>query len=94
MKKSITLSNDDILGSYWLSIPGVGEYVRHLETGRKALQQTVKKTKFKQILRDDLEKKTLARTRLSVSYLIDDAIGRDILEATDTTSGPLLTLTD
>lgn len=83
-----------IAGSYWLSIPGVGEFIRHLEAGRKALQQALKKTKFKQILRDDLEKKKLGRTRLSVCYLVDDAIGRDLIEVTETTSGHLLTLSD
>ncbi|OQR76338.1 serine/threonine-protein kinase 19-like [Tropilaelaps mercedesae] len=88
------LSLRKTVGSYFLSIPGASEYVRHLEAGRKALQQALKKTKFKQILRDDFEKKKLARTRLSVSYLIDDALGKDVLEPNETTSGLMLTLTD
>ncbi|XP_022706368.1 serine/threonine-protein kinase 19-like [Varroa jacobsoni] len=81
------LSLRTIVGSYWLSIPGVGDYVRHLETGRKALIQILKRTKFKQILRSDLEQKKIARSRFSMSYLIDDALGKDLLEPSETTLG-------
>jgi len=83
-----------IVGSYWLSIPNVGEFIKHLENGRKQLVLTVRKTKFKQIHRTELSERKIAKSKLPIKYLIDDIIGLDLVEKMDSTTGDVLRLND
>jgi len=88
------LTRRNIIGSYWLSAPGIGKFVRCLEKGRKALLLHLRKSKFKQLLRRSIEEKKFTQSNLSSTFLIDDAIGIDAVDVVESTSGAMLRLND
>ncbi|XP_003743444.1 serine/threonine-protein kinase 19 [Galendromus occidentalis] len=88
------LTRRNIIGSYWLSVPGIGKFVKSLEKGRKALQLHLRRSKFKQLLRTSLEEKKFSQSNLSSTFLIDDAIGIDAVTVVESTCGAMLRLND
>ncbi|XP_064478241.1 inactive serine/threonine-protein kinase 19-like [Ornithodoros turicata] len=79
------------IGRWWLGLPGVGAFVKILLHGRKTLLQTLRRCKYRELLRSDLESRKLPRSaKLGMSYHIYDAIGADLITCVKTTSGDLL----
>ncbi|XP_019641995.1 PREDICTED: uncharacterized protein LOC109483423 [Branchiostoma belcheri] len=83
------------LGSWWLAIPGAGLFVKLFTKGRKAVLASIRKSKYKEILKQELEsRKMSASVKLGMSYHIHDIIGADLVTCIETTSGELLRLKD
>ncbi|KAG8226234.1 hypothetical protein J437_LFUL006336 [Ladona fulva] len=79
------------VGSYWLSFPNAGEFMKHFIKGRASLTRLIRKCKFSEILQPELEKRQLDKTaKFGIKYHISDLIGGDIVECLETTSGTLL----
>lgn len=90
--KACVLTVRDI-GSYWLSIPNAGMFMKSFIRGRKALITMITKSKYKEILREELEQRQWPKVaRLGISYHIHDIMGADLVTCLDTNSGQLLRL--
>ncbi|XP_046400519.1 serine/threonine-protein kinase 19-like isoform X2 [Ischnura elegans] len=82
------------VGSYWLSFPNAGEFMKHLSRGRATLLRLIKKRKFSEILLPELEKWQLEKTaKLGIHYHIHDLIGGDFVDRVESTSGTILRIT-
>ncbi|XP_076458725.1 winged helix repair factor 1-like [Babylonia areolata] len=91
VKASILTVRD--VGSWWLSIPNAGVFMKSFTRGRKALLTMIRKSKYKEILRGDLEQRQWPKVaRLGISYHIHDIMGADLVDCIDTNSGELLRL--
>ncbi|XP_071449934.1 inactive serine/threonine-protein kinase 19-like [Hetaerina americana] len=82
------------VGSYWLSFPNAGEFMKHFLKGRAALLRLIKKCKFSEILQSELEKRQLDKAaKFGIQYHIHDLIGGDFVDCVESTSGTLLRFT-
>ncbi|XP_049324103.1 serine/threonine-protein kinase 19 isoform X2 [Astyanax mexicanus] len=82
-------------GSWWLSIPNSGRFTKYFIQGRKAVLGMVKKSKYNEILKNDLqERRTTSHVKLDIKYHIHDIIGAELVECIQTTSGTLLRFVD
>lgn len=104
LRERFNLSEDDIRDlvsagllamrsatSYWFSFPNAGEFMKIYLKGRKAVINTIKKSKFREILQSELEQRKLKRSeKLGMSYYIHDIMGADLVQCIETTSGNLL----
>lgn len=80
-------------GSWWLSIPNIGQFLKVLRKGRQAIVQTIKRSKYKEMRQDTLLlKKTLPSVKFSLEYQLHDVIGADLVTCIDSTTGVLLRL--
>ncbi|XP_064622255.1 inactive serine/threonine-protein kinase 19-like [Lineus longissimus] len=83
------------VGSWWLSIPDLGIFIKSFLRGRKAVITMIRKSKYREILQQDLETRKLPKVaRLGMMYHIHDIIGADLVDWICTTSGRLLRLTE
>ncbi|KAK7111982.1 inactive serine/threonine-protein kinase 19-like [Littorina saxatilis] len=91
IKASILTVRD--VGSWWLSIPNAGIFMKSFNRGRKSVTTMIRKSKYKEILKQDLEQRQWPKVaRLGISYHIHDIMGADLVECIDTNSGQLLRL--
>lgn len=82
-------------GSWWLSIPNMGKFTKYFIQGRKAVLNMVKKSKYNEVLKADLEeRKTPAQVKFHMKYHIHDMVGAELVESIPTTSGILLRFVD
>uniref|UniRef100_A0A3P9J366 Serine/threonine kinase 19 n=1 Tax=Oryzias latipes TaxID=8090 RepID=A0A3P9J366_ORYLA len=82
-------------GSWWLSIPNTGKFIKNFIQGRKAVLGMVKKSKYGEVLKDDLEqRKTTSHVKFHIKYHISDIVGAELVESVPTTSGTLLRYVD
>ncbi|KAK7940346.1 hypothetical protein WMY93_003672 [Mugilogobius chulae] len=82
-------------GSWWLSIPNSGKYTKYFIQGRKAVINMVKKSKYNEVLKADLEdRKTPSQVKFHMKYHIHDIVGAELVESIPTTSGTLLRYVD
>lgn len=82
-------------GSWWLSIPNSGRFIKYFIKGRKAVLNMVKKSKYSEILRTELEeRRTTAQVKFQMKYHVHDIIGADLVECIQTTSGTVLRYVD
>ena len=81
-------------GTWWLSIPNVGVFMKLLRKGRQTVIQTIKRTKYKEINRDALTKKALPSLKLNIEYQVHDLVGADLVKCIHSTTGVLLRLSD
>jgi len=81
------------VGSWWLSIPGAGVFMKNFSNGRKALIRLIRQRKYHEILEKDLlSRKFDSHSKLGIAYHIYDIIGAEIVKSVETTSGRLLRL--
>lgn len=81
------------IGSWWLSIPGAGVFMKNFSNGRKALIRMFKQRKYREILEKDLlTRKFDCHSKLGIKYHVYDIIGAEIVKSVETTSGRLLRL--
>ncbi|KAF4092659.1 hypothetical protein AMELA_G00023170 [Ameiurus melas] len=93
MKSGVLTVRD--AGSWWLSIPNSGRFTKYFIQGRKAVLGMVKKSKYNEILKADLEgRRTKSQVRFDIKYHIHDIIGAELVECIQTTSGTLLRFVD
>jgi len=77
--------------TFWFCFPGAGEFMKSYIKGRQAIISAVKKSKYQQILQNELEARNMKKTvQLGVAYHIHDIIGADLVSCVSTSSGPLL----
>lgn len=82
-------------GSWWLSIPNSGKFIKYFIKGRKAVLGMVKKSKYGEILQTELEgRRTTSQVKFQMKYHIHDIIGAELVECIQTTSGTLLRYVD
>ncbi|XP_045884892.1 serine/threonine-protein kinase 19 isoform X4 [Micropterus dolomieu] len=78
-------------GSWWLSIPNSGKFTKYFIQGRKAVLGMVKKSKYSEVLKAELEeRRTTAHVKFHMKYHIHDIVGAELVESIPTTSGTLL----
>ena len=80
------------VGSYWLSVPGLGSFMRHFLKGRDCVLRTLRTAKYNEIMQSELEFKKLSACKLGIKFHILDLIGAELVTSVVTTSGPLLRL--
>ncbi|XP_054891311.1 serine/threonine-protein kinase 19-like isoform X2 [Poeciliopsis prolifica] len=82
-------------GSWWLSIPNSGKFTKYFIQGRKAVLGMVKKSKYNEVLRVDLEeRRTTSHVKFPMKYHVHDIVGAELVESIPTTSGTLLRFAD
>ncbi|XP_061567597.1 inactive serine/threonine-protein kinase 19-like [Cololabis saira] len=82
-------------GSWWLSIPNSGKFTKYFIQGRKAVLGMVKKAKYGEVLKEDIEQRqTTSQVKFHMKYHIHDIIGAELVESIPTTSGTLLRFVD
>ncbi|KAL0993153.1 hypothetical protein UPYG_G00103940 [Umbra pygmaea] len=82
-------------GSWWLSIPNSGKFTKYLIQGRKAVLGLIKKSKYNEVLKAQLEeRRTNSQVKFQIKYHIHDIIGAELVECIPTTSGILLRCVD
>ncbi|EGD75719.1 hypothetical protein PTSG_07836 [Salpingoeca rosetta] len=77
-------------GLFSLGLPNLGTFAKELLEGRKQLLATIRRKKYKEALRVDLEKVALKETRLPVQYHVLDVMGCSHIRVSQTTRGPML----
>ncbi|ESO84784.1 hypothetical protein LOTGIDRAFT_196439 [Lottia gigantea] len=83
------------IGSYWISIPNAGFFMKTFMKGRKVILTMLRRCKYKQILQTEMEQRKWPKlARLGIMYHISDIIGGDLVQRHQTTSGYLLRLKD
>ena len=65
--------------SWWFGIPKLSPYTKSLTKGRASVQQSVSRSKFKELLESELKARKLRVSKLPVEYHIHDLIGSDQL---------------
>nr|XP_020475529.1 serine/threonine-protein kinase 19 isoform X1 [Monopterus albus]XP_020475530.1 serine/threonine-protein kinase 19 isoform X1 [Monopterus albus]XP_020475531.1 serine/threonine-protein kinase 19 isoform X1 [Monopterus albus] len=82
-------------GSWWLSIPNSGKFTKYFIQGRKAVLGMVKKSKYSEVLKAELEeRRTTSQVKFHMKYHIHDIVGAELVESVPTTSGILLRFVD
>lgn len=82
-------------GSWWLSVPNSGKFTKYLIQGRKAVLNMVKKAKYGEVLKNELEeRRTTSQVKFPMKYHIYDIMGAELVESIPTTSGTLLRYVD
>lgn len=78
-------------GSWWLSIPNSGKFTKYFIQGRKAVLGMVKKAKYSEVLKAELEeRRTTSQVKFHMKYHIHDIVGAELVESIPTTSGTVL----
>jgi len=81
------------VGSWWLAIPGAGEFMKSYVRGRKATLLMIRKCKYGEVLQQELESRKLPKmAKLGMTYHIYDLVGAELVTSLNTTSGRLLRL--
>jgi len=80
--------------TFWLAIPNAGAFIKSCIQGRKEVLGIIKKTKWKELLGNDLEKKKLRFSSLPIIFHTKDLVGQGVLETVDTTAGVLYKLSN
>ncbi|XDV14174.1 hypothetical protein PO909_002360 [Leuciscus waleckii] len=82
-------------GSWWLSIPNSGKFIKYFIKGRKTVLGMVKKSRYGEILKTELEgRRTTSQVKFQMKYHIHDIVGAELVECVQTTSGTLLRYVD
>ncbi|XP_076020624.1 winged helix repair factor 1-like [Genypterus blacodes] len=82
-------------GSWWLAIPNSGKFTKYFLQGRKAVLGMVKKSKYSEVLKGELEqRRTTSHVKFHMKYHIHDIVGAELVESIPTTSGTLLRFVD
>lgn len=82
------------VGSWWFAIPGVSTFIKSFTKGRNLLLQAIKRSKFREALQKNLMGRQWSGCRLGIEYHIHDIIGAELVQCIETTSGPLLKLSE
>jgi serine/threonine-protein kinase 19 len=80
------------VGSYWLSVPGLGSFMKHFVKGRDCMLRTLRTARYNEIMQNELQLKKLPACKLGIKFHILDLIGAELVTSVATTSGPLLRL--
>ncbi|CAL8306459.1 unnamed protein product [Merluccius merluccius] len=82
-------------GSWWLAIPNSGKFTKYFIQGRKAVLTMIKKSKYSEVLKEQLEERLPnAQVKFQIKYHIHDIVGAELVQRIPTTSGTLLRFVD
>jgi hypothetical protein len=81
-----------LLDTFALSLPSVGPFVDSLLKGRKEVAGIVRRTKFKEMLESDLQRRKLKHSKLGTRFHLTDLVAQEVLVSCSTTHGALLQL--
>ncbi|XP_029914361.1 serine/threonine-protein kinase 19 [Myripristis murdjan] len=82
-------------GSWWLSIPNSGRFTKYFIRGRKAVLNMIKKAKYSEVLKADLEeRRTNSQVKFQMKYHVHDIVGAELVDSIPTTTGTLLRFVD
>lgn len=88
--KACVLTEKD-RNSWWFSLPNSTLFIKSLARGRKTVITMVKKCKYREIFRKDLEQKKWPKlAKLGLLYHIHDVIGANLVDCVQTASGLLM----
>ncbi|KAI9911226.1 hypothetical protein PsorP6_009648 [Peronosclerospora sorghi] len=79
--------------SYCFSIPGMGKFVSAIRKTRTQIQNTLKLTKYKEMLEQQLKKIKLKHSRFKLEFHLADMEGCGLIQPKKVTSGVLIALT-
>ncbi|KAF3335867.1 serine/threonine-protein kinase 19 isoform X1 [Carex littledalei] len=77
---------------YWFAIPNIGSILKGLSQGRKELISLINRTKYKEMVLANLEKKKLRLSPLDIRFHIRDLIGSGLLKTVQSPIGILIRL--
>ncbi|KAL4658998.1 serine/threonine-protein kinase 19 [Arapaima gigas] len=78
-------------GSWWLSIPNSGKFIKYFIQGRKAVLGMIRKSKYSEMLKSDLEERQpTSQVKFPIKYHIHDVVGAELVDCIQTTAGMLL----
>ncbi|KAJ4802661.1 Serine/Threonine-kinase [Rhynchospora pubera] len=77
---------------YWFVIPNIGSILKGLSQGRKELLSLINRTKYKEMVLANLEKKRLRLSPLDIRFHIRDLIGSGLLKTVQSPIGLLIRL--
>ena len=78
--------------SFWIAIPGIGKFCKHLVEGRKKICCIIRKLPFREILETDLIQRNIRNVDMNIRFYIRDLIGSEKIVTLNTTSGRLFRL--
>jgi len=76
--------------AYWLSVPGIANFLGCVRAGRRELMAMIQRKLFKEMLLKDLENVRLKQSDLSLKYHIHDMQGLSLLTLVPTASHGVL----
>jgi hypothetical protein len=80
--------------AYSFSVPGVGKVVSAIKKTRTLILSTLKRTKYKEMLEQQLKKLKLKHSRFQLEFHLADMEGCGLIRRTKATSGVLVVLAD
>jgi len=81
------------LDTFWISIPGVGNFLYQILEGRKTILQSMENLSFGEIMMEDLmSKKSFQKLYFDVEIHLKDLIGLGLIERIYVSNGTLLRL--
>ena len=76
IRNGLLVSHYINVGSYLLSIPNAGEFVKSFNIGKKAVISMIKRSKFQEIAKQEIMKRKLPKEcKFSIKFHIYDLIG-------------------
>ncbi|CAM9370282.1 unnamed protein product [Choristocarpus tenellus] len=78
--------------AYWFFFPKMGKFVTSVRHGRIEVLAALRRTQYKEMRRDSLEKRKLAKSGLPLSFHIRDLLGLDLVRELDTPAGKFIRL--
>lgn len=79
---------------YWFNYPNAGIFSKYLSLSRECVLKFIKKSRFKEIDQEELERKKFKDMNFPVNYIIKDLVGMKILSRIKISSGYLLRLNE
>lgn len=82
MKRGVLLVRDvgKTQSSWWFAIPEVSSFIKSFTKGRSMVKQMIQRSKYKEIMRHELQGRKMSVSKLSMEYHIHDLIGADVVE--------------
>lgn len=82
-------------GSWWLSVPGLGRYIRAILRGRGAILSRLRRARHRELLLEELqERRAPPGAAIGLSFILHDLLGAQLVLSVPTTSGPMLRLAE
>ena len=77
---------------FWLGIPRIGKFVKQVAAGRREVLQLLKRQRYKELLRSELDNRKLRFSTLGMDFHLTDLFGLELVEKKATTRGDLIKL--
>ncbi|XP_061208226.1 inactive serine/threonine-protein kinase 19 [Neopsephotus bourkii] len=82
-------------GSWWLSVPGLGRFIRAILRGRGAILSRLRRARHRELLLEELqERRAPPGAAIGLSFILHDLLGAQLVLSVPTTSGPMLRLAE